>query len=174
MRSKISCNAVCVCARARVRFGVFVHFVQQKFASVSLSAVLIMYRVLLLLFFYLLLHLYVFALGGSICAYVYPLTSPYLHCRLSQRHQVRREAMHCPLCKVVIAPFPGEDPNVAMSQHIDSGCSNPDDWKKDARFKCSKPKCKKRSVMQIVCPTCKQTYCPAHRHESSHDCPGDD
>ena len=58
-----------------------------------------------------------------------------------KRHKVVREALHCPLCKVIIAPFPGEDPNVAMSQHIDSGCNNPDEWKKGSRFDCSMKKC---------------------------------
>ena len=60
----------------------------------------------------------------------------------SHRYKVIKEALHCPLCKVVIAPKPGEDPNMVMSRHIDSGCVNPDAGKPSAyKYPCSKKKC---------------------------------
>eukprot|EP00729_Bicosta_minor_P017279 gene17279-11665_t len=90
------------------------------------------------------------------------------------KYKVVRTAMHCPLCKVIIAPKPGEDPNMVMSRHIDSGCVNPDAGKSSAyKFACSKKKCKKKGLVQMLCATCKLNFCTAHRYESSHDCKGD-
>eukprot|EP00039_Didymoeca_costata_P003797 m.69700 g.69700 ORF g.69700 m.69700 type:complete len:247 (-) comp12078_c0_seq3:157-897(-) len=88
-----------------------------------------------------------------------------------ESYKIDNQVPTCPICGTIIALKPGVDPNVAVNDHITSGCSKP---KEDKTYSngCSKPGCKKREAIAIHCATCKLPFCLKHRFESDHDCKG--
>lgn len=82
---------------------------------------------------------------------------------------------NCPLCGAIIVVQAGQDPNIAVDQHIASGCVTPQKPKKKSHPNaCSKKGCKKKELIPIQCTACGLKFCLTHRFESDHDCKGKD
>ncbi|EGD74583.1 hypothetical protein PTSG_05948 [Salpingoeca rosetta] len=81
------------------------------------------------------------------------------------------KALKCPLCKAKIQPVKGQNPNIAMDEHIDSGCKKHKVRKANPN-RCSCAGCKVTEVMPFLCDRCLKNYCLKHRHPDDHDCAG--
>ncbi|GAA5863602.1 hypothetical protein JCM8547_003662 [Rhodosporidiobolus lusitaniae] len=82
----------------------------------------------------------------------------------------------CPLCSTPIST-PSSDPNIPMDHHLSTSCvvlhphlaSQP---KPKPANECSAQKCKTKMIQPIQCEKCRLKYCPKHRFERDHACPG--
>jgi len=77
----------------------------------------------------------------------------------------------CPLCNQPIPVSRGSLPDLAVSQHIEAGCSTKSKEKVFSN-KCHKTKCKKKELVPLVCQACRLNFCLTHRHPADHECKG--
>jgi predicted nucleic acid binding AN1-type Zn finger protein len=90
--------------------------------------------------------------------------------------QKDRIAPTCPICGTVVALLPGENPDLAISNHIDRGCrsssaSSSSSSSSMFRQKCSVSGCRPGPNDPIVtCKSCGHVVCFRHRNEVDHDC----
>ncbi|KAM9305495.1 AN1-type zinc finger protein 2A [Gastrophryne carolinensis] len=75
----------------------------------------------------------------------------------------------CPLCGTPVPVKKGEQPDIAVGQHIDRNCSTRR-TQKIFTNRCFKPGCKKKELMKIECDRCCHNFCLSHRHPQDHDC----
>ncbi|KAF9517289.1 hypothetical protein BS47DRAFT_1340049 [Hydnum rufescens UP504] len=80
-----------------------------------------------------------------------------------------RVAPPCPLCSTPVTIPIGEDPNIAMERHFDNACEVMG-RKRNAAPRCARHKCKNVLITPIRCESCKELFCPTHRHPSTHRC----
>jgi len=80
----------------------------------------------------------------------------------------------CPLCNTPVPGKRGEQPDIAVSAHIDSDCmSDPaKNRRKVFTNKCSAKNCRVKEVMPVLCGECKLNFCLKHRHPADHLCEG--
>lgn len=78
----------------------------------------------------------------------------------------------CPLCSKPVPTPKGSSPDTTVSAHIDQDCKSDKAKKKVFSNRCSKPKCKKKELVPILCDSCKQNFCLTHRHTLDHACEG--
>ncbi|GAA5917732.1 hypothetical protein JCM6882_009367 [Rhodosporidiobolus microsporus] len=83
----------------------------------------------------------------------------------------------CPLCSQPISFPPSTDPNIPMDAHLSSSCPALHPHLASApRFKpaneCAEKKCKTKMIQPIQCDKCRAKFCPKHRFERDHACPG--
>lgn len=78
----------------------------------------------------------------------------------------------CPLCNAPVPTPRGTLPDMAVSAHIDQDCKSDKAKKKVFTNRCSKPKCKKKELVPVLCDSCKLNYCLTHRHPADHNCEG--
>eukprot|EP00053_Salpingoeca_punica_P009826 m.88388 g.88388 ORF g.88388 m.88388 type:complete len:258 (-) comp15183_c1_seq1:1419-2192(-) len=76
----------------------------------------------------------------------------------------------CPKCGVVVESRPGEDPNIAMNEHIENGCVSPRSGRKIYPNSCHAKGCKAREAMQLICSECHLNHCLRHRFPTDHQC----
>ncbi|KAK3846779.1 MAG: hypothetical protein J3R72DRAFT_395750 [Linnemannia gamsii] len=78
----------------------------------------------------------------------------------------------CPLCDKPVPVKRGEDPNLRMEQHIAAGCPEPATTTSKPIYtnSCNAKGCKSRSMIPIVCQSCRLNYCLKHRLEADHAC----
>lgn len=75
----------------------------------------------------------------------------------------------CPICQRPIPLLPGQSPDVAVSRHIDSGCTSASPAATRHNF-CSFPSCSRNEIVLILCEKCGQSYCVNHRAPQQHQC----
>lgn len=88
----------------------------------------------------------------------------------------------CPICSKAIILKAGEDPDAAMSLHIESGCRarvrSVVDKARQESSKCNYGKgrkaCKDTSAIKIKCGKCLKLFCVKHRDPAVHKCKGPD
>uniref|UniRef100_A0A8C9N6C9 Zinc finger AN1-type containing 2A n=1 Tax=Serinus canaria TaxID=9135 RepID=A0A8C9N6C9_SERCA len=80
----------------------------------------------------------------------------------------------CPLCNTPIPVQKGEIPDIVVGAHIDKDCKYNPAQQKQKIFtnKCTKPGCKRKEMMKVVCEQCGGSFCIKHRHPLDHDCRG--
>ncbi|KAF9081426.1 zinc finger, AN1-type domain [Mortierella sp. GBA35] len=80
----------------------------------------------------------------------------------------------CPLCDKPVPVKRGEDPNLRMEQHIAAGCPEPATTTSKPIYtnSCNAKGCKNRSMVPVVCQSCRLNYCLKHRLEGDHACKG--
>ncbi|KAL3316229.1 zinc finger, AN1-type domain [Cichlidogyrus casuarinus] len=81
----------------------------------------------------------------------------------------------CPLCGVPVPVAPNESPDYKVGQHIDTACtSQPAAELKGKIFtnSCNFGNCRKRELVECICPKCNQNFCMRHRMEADHNCQG--
>ncbi|XP_054715859.1 AN1-type zinc finger protein 2A-like [Uloborus diversus] len=78
----------------------------------------------------------------------------------------------CPLCNNPVPSKRGEQPDIAVGQHIDRDCQADPAiaQRKIYTNKCFVKGCRQKEVIKITCDSCKKTYCLTHRHPSDHKC----
>ncbi|KAI0755046.1 hypothetical protein C8Q80DRAFT_406272 [Daedaleopsis nitida] len=82
-----------------------------------------------------------------------------------------RVAPSCPLCNTPVAVPAGQDPNIRMERHINTGCSVMTGRKANpTNPTCARSKCGKVLFSPIQCGSCKQQFCPQHRFPKDHIC----
>lgn len=79
----------------------------------------------------------------------------------------------CPLCNAPVPIGRGQQPDAAVSAHIDNDCQSDPAKSRRKVFtnKCSKKGCKVKEVIPVICNDCRANYCLKHRHPSDHNCP---
>jgi len=80
-----------------------------------------------------------------------------------------RIAPPCPLCSTPVSVPVGEEPDTAMERHFETACEVMGQ-KKRGTPRCARHKCGKVLYSPIRCDSCKELFCPTHRHTSSHRC----
>ncbi|NXJ70208.1 ZFN2B protein, partial [Rostratula benghalensis] len=80
----------------------------------------------------------------------------------------------CVLCSAPIPVQRGETPDAVVGAHMDKDCNyNPPEQKQRIfTNKCSKPGCKRKEVVKVVCDQCGGNFCIKHRHPLDHGCGG--
>jgi len=79
----------------------------------------------------------------------------------------------CPLCNQPVPVPRGQSPDSLVGMHIDRDCkSDPAKAKRGQIYKnrCTKIGCKKAELVPVICTSCGQNFCFAHRHAVDHDC----
>ncbi|GBM70752.1 AN1-type zinc finger protein 2B [Araneus ventricosus] len=78
----------------------------------------------------------------------------------------------CPLCNNPVPSKRGEQPDIAVSQHIDRDCQADPAIAKRKIYtnKCNVKGCKQKEVIRITCDICHKSYCLKHRHPADHKC----
>ncbi|GIY20816.1 AN1-type zinc finger protein 2B [Caerostris extrusa] len=78
----------------------------------------------------------------------------------------------CPLCNNPVPSKRGEQPDIAVSQHIDRDCQADPAIAKRKIYtnKCGVKGCKQKEVIRITCDICHKDYCLKHRHPTDHKC----
>ncbi|XP_071039236.1 AN1-type zinc finger protein 2A isoform X2 [Parasteatoda tepidariorum] len=78
----------------------------------------------------------------------------------------------CPLCNSPVPSKRGEQPDIAVSEHIDRDCqADPAIAKRKVyTSKCSVKGCKLKEIVRINCNVCNKNYCLKHRHPDDHKC----
>jgi len=78
----------------------------------------------------------------------------------------------CPLCNTPVPSKRGEQPDIAVSEHIDRDCQADPAIAKRKIYtnKCSVKGCKLKEVIRITCNVCQKSYCLKHRHPNDHKC----
>lgn len=78
----------------------------------------------------------------------------------------------CPLCNKPVPSKRGEQPDIAVSEHIDRDCQADPAVSKRKLYtnKCSVKGCKIKDVVKITCDKCVKIYCLTHRHPDDHKC----
>ncbi|GAA96329.1 uncharacterized protein L969DRAFT_76393 [Mixia osmundae IAM 14324] len=87
----------------------------------------------------------------------------------------------CPLCSTPVSSPQGQDPNIAMEQHLQTRCrvlaadglmqdGHPIKRARPAN-QCHARACKTKMIVPMVCKGCKASFCPSHRFEKDHQCP---
>lgn len=71
----------------------------------------------------------------------------------------------CPICNKGITLVLGQDPNITISQHMDSS-----ECREEQTEKCPKCKIRLTGVNSVMCNRCKQKLCLTHRYADQHDC----
>ncbi|XP_047127137.1 AN1-type zinc finger protein 2A isoform X1 [Hydra vulgaris] len=83
-----------------------------------------------------------------------------------------RRAPTCPLCNKIVSILPHESIDQKVNDHIENDCKS--DLAKHTRSqRCIAKGCKNRELVPVLCSLCKQIVCLRHRHESNHNCPGE-
>jgi len=72
-----------------------------------------------------------------------------------------------PVCGEVVEVKPGEDINIAVSNHIDAGCPKS---AKVVTFGCCCPGCKTEELVPCICNLCGKNTCLKHRFPADHCC----
>jgi len=75
----------------------------------------------------------------------------------------------CPICNKKIKINSGDDKDLKVNQHIDSGCVV-FVFKKEKKRPCGAPDCKSRKA-PIKCQKCHFRFCVKHRFPDEHNCP---
>ncbi|KAH8555904.1 hypothetical protein BGW37DRAFT_152046 [Umbelopsis sp. PMI_123] len=78
----------------------------------------------------------------------------------------------CPICSNPVPVKRGEDPNLRMNQHIESGCKDKQTSTSPPSNVCRQQGCKTKLLVPMICSSCKQSYCVKHRLEADHLCTG--
>ncbi|XP_039588321.1 AN1-type zinc finger protein 2A isoform X3 [Passer montanus] len=78
----------------------------------------------------------------------------------------------CPLCNTPIPVQKGEIPDIVVGAHIDKDCKYNPAQQKIFTNKCTKPGCRRKEMMKVVCEQCGGSFCIKHRHPLDHDCRG--
>ncbi|KFM77539.1 AN1-type zinc finger protein 2B, partial [Stegodyphus mimosarum] len=78
----------------------------------------------------------------------------------------------CPLCNKPVPSKRGEQPDIAVSEHIDRDCQADPAIAKRKIYtnKCGVKGCKQKEVIRITCDICSRSYCLKHRHPIDHKC----
>lgn len=78
----------------------------------------------------------------------------------------------CPLCNKPVPSKRGEQPDIAVGEHIDRDCQADPAISKRKIYtnKCFVKGCKQKEVIRITCDICLKTYCLKHRHPVDHKC----
>lgn len=78
----------------------------------------------------------------------------------------------CPLCNEPVPSKRGEQPDIAVGQHIDRDCQADPAISKRKIYtnKCNVKGCKQKEVIRITCDICLKSYCLKHRHPADHKC----
>lgn len=78
----------------------------------------------------------------------------------------------CPLCNKPVPSKRGEQPDIAVGQHIDRDCQADPAIAKRKIYtnKCCVKGCKQKEVIQLTCDVCRRNYCLKHRHPTDHKC----
>ncbi|KXN72514.1 hypothetical protein CONCODRAFT_68923 [Conidiobolus coronatus NRRL 28638] len=75
----------------------------------------------------------------------------------------------CPVCNQPVPFKRGEDPNIAVNNHISRNCKNPPSPTPNSKV-CQLPACKAKTVVAQICSDCKKSFCMKHRFPQDHKC----
>ena len=75
------------------------------------------------------------------------------------------EVCRCPICNKGITLVPGQDPNLTISQHMDSP-----NCRVEQSLKCPRCNVKLTGINSVMCNRCKQKLCLTHRYSDQHEC----
>lgn len=75
----------------------------------------------------------------------------------------------CPLCSKPVPTPKSVSPDVQVNEHILNNCAV-NAKKKLFSNKCAVKGCRKKELVPIICPSCSNNFCLAHRHEADHRC----
>ncbi|KAK0419235.1 hypothetical protein QR680_014031 [Steinernema hermaphroditum] len=78
----------------------------------------------------------------------------------------------CPLCSKPVPTGRNENADLKVSEHIDRDCQADPAKKIAYKNRCSVKGCRKKELIPITCPDCRQNFCITHRHTTDHKCPG--
>lgn len=87
------------------------------------------------------------------------------------RFPIDARTVICPVCEQIVPVAKGQEPDVVVNRHINSGCALVSE-KKVYTNQCGKKGCSKKELQPIQCKICLQNFCIKHRLESDHDCDG--
>lgn len=77
----------------------------------------------------------------------------------------------CPLCNGVVPQRAGEDPNIAVTRHMDAGCRDqPLPSTTGPTHQCSFGTCGKVQPVRMLCDRCGRNFCVSHRMPTQHRC----
>ncbi|KAG8185473.1 hypothetical protein JTE90_019732 [Oedothorax gibbosus] len=78
----------------------------------------------------------------------------------------------CPLCNQPIPSKRGEQPDIAVGEHIDRDCKSDPAVSKRKIYtnKCNVKGCRQKEIIKLTCDVCRKTYCLKHRHTADHKC----
>ncbi|GFT10851.1 AN1-type zinc finger protein 2B [Nephila pilipes] len=78
----------------------------------------------------------------------------------------------CPLCNNPVPSRRGEQPDIAVGEHIDRDCQADPAVAKRKIYtnKCGLKGCRQKEVIRITCDICRKSYCLKHRHPADHKC----
>ncbi|KAJ1359523.1 hypothetical protein KIN20_018280 [Parelaphostrongylus tenuis] len=75
----------------------------------------------------------------------------------------------CPLCNRPVPTPKTVSPDVQINEHILNNCTVRAKQKVFSN-KCTMKGCKKKELVPVICPSCRNNFCLAHRHEVDHHC----
>ncbi|EEB19765.1 arsenite inducuble RNA associated protein aip-1, putative [Pediculus humanus corporis] len=78
----------------------------------------------------------------------------------------------CPLCELPVPIRRNQEPDVAVSEHIDNNCgeNSKKTCKKLNGNRCSATGCKVKEMIPVICKQCNKNYCLIHRFPDLHSC----